>query len=145
MSYLVKDFMIKEVNTVGSDENVLEVSKIMAADQSYKGYVIVLEMGKPVGIVTERDLVNKVLAENLDPATMSVNQIMSTPLITIDLEDDLLTASNVTQEHGIRKLVVERDEILYGILTANDIAQNCGDYVDKSVKDILRWTSFMDI
>ena len=47
------------------------------------------------------------------------------------------------QEHGIRKLVVEQDDILYGILTATNIAQNCSDYVDKSVKDILRWTPFM--
>ena len=143
MSYLVKDFMIKEVNTVGHDETVLEVSKIMAADQSYKGYAVVLKRGKPVGIVTEQDLVNKVMANNLDPAEISVNQIMSTPLITIDLEDDLLKASKVMQEHGIRKLVVEQDDILYGILTATNIAQNCSDYVDKSVKDILRWTPFM--
>ncbi len=143
MSYLVKDFMIKEVNTVGHDETVLEVSKIMVADQSYKGYAVVLKRGKPVGIVTERDLVNKVVAKNLDPAAISVNQIMSTPLITIDLEDDLLKASKVMQEHGIRKLVVEQDDILYGILTATNIAQNCSDYVDKSVKDILRWTPFM--
>jgi len=143
MSYLVKDFMIKEVNTVGHDETVLDVSKIMATDQSYKGYAVVLKRGKPVGIVTERDLVNKVMAKNLDPAAISVNQIMSTPLITIDLEDDLLKASKVMQEHGIRKLVVKRDDILYGILTATNIAQNCSDYVDKSVKDILRWTPFM--
>ena len=143
MSYLVKDFMIKEVNTVGHDETVFEVSKIMAADQSYKGYAVVLKRGKPVGIVTERDLVNKVVAKNLDPAAISVNQIMSTPLITIDLEDDLLKASKVMQKHGIRKLVVEQDDILYGILTATNIAQNCSDYVDKSIKDILRWTPFM--
>ena len=143
MSYLVKDFMIKEVNTVGHDETVLDVSKIMATDQSYKGYAVVLKRGKPVGIVTERDLVNKVMAKNLDPAAISVNQIMSTPLKTIDLEDDLLKASKVMQEHGIRKLVVKRDDILYGILTATNIAQNCSDYVDKSVKDILRWTPFM--
>ena len=83
MSYLVKDFMIKEVNTVGHDETVLEVSKIMATDQSYKGYAVVLKRGKPVGIVIERDLVNKVVAKNLDPAAISVNQIMSTPLITL--------------------------------------------------------------
>ncbi len=115
----------------------------MATDQSYKGYAVVLKRGKPVGIVTERDLVNKVVAKNLDPAAISVNQIMSTPLITIDLEDDLLKASKVMQEHGIRKLVVKQDDILYGILTATNIAQNCSDYVDKSVKDILRWTPFM--
>ena len=145
MSYLVKDFMIKKVNTVDYDETVLEVSKIMAADQSSEGLVVVLKMGKPVGIVTERDLVNKVMAKNLDPAAKYVNQIMSAPLIIIDPDDDLLVASKVMQEHGIRKLVVERDEILYGVITATNIAQNCGDYVDRSVKDIIKWTAFMSV
>ena len=70
---------------------------------------------------------------------------MSKPLILIDPDDELLEASKKMQEHKIRKLIVMRDNIVYGIITANDIARRCGDFVEKSIKDIIRWTAPLGI
>ena len=70
---------------------------------------------------------------------------MSTPLITIDPNDDLLSASKLMREKNVRKLVVMKGEIVYGIITAQDVAQRCGDYVDRSVRDIIRWTAPLGI
>ena len=103
------------------------------------------EKGKPKGIVTEKDLVNKVIVGGLDPAKTSVSEIMSTPLITVDPEDDLLKASQVMKEKNVRKLIVIRDEIIYGIITAKIISQNVQDYVDRSIRDIVRWTASLGI
>ena len=137
--------MTKEVTTIDYDANVTDAAKIMTVDKDYKGYVIVLQKGKPKGIVTEKDLVNKVIVGGLDPTKTSVSEIMSTPLITVDPEDDLLKASQVMKEQNVRKLVVIRDEIIYGIITAKIISQNVQDYVDRSIRDIVRWTASLGI
>ncbi|MEE9510061.1 signal transduction protein [Candidatus Bathyarchaeota archaeon] len=141
----VKKYMTKEVTTIDYDANVTDAAKIMTVDKDYKGYVIVLQKGKPKGIVTEKDLVNKVIVGGLDPAKTSVSEIMSTPLITVDPEDDLLKASQVMKEKNVRKLIVIRDEIIYGIITAKIISQNVQDYVDRSIRDIVRWTASLGI
>ena len=137
--------MTKEVTTIDYDSTVSEAANLMATVKVYEGYVIVLQKGKPKGIVTERNLVNKVLVRGLDPAKTSVSKIMSTPLKTVDPEDDLLKASRVMKEQNVRKLIVVRDDIIYGIITAKIISQNVQDYVDRSIRDIIRWTSSLNI
>ena len=141
----VMKYMRKEVNTLDCDAKVTEAASLMAADKEYEGYVIILKKGKPEGIVTERDLVNKVIVGGLDPAQTSVSDIMSTPLITVDPEDDLLKATQVMKEQNVRKLVVVREDIIYGIITARIISQNVQDYVDRSIRDIVRWTASLGI
>jgi CBS domain-containing protein len=141
----VKKYMTKEVNTIDYNALVTEAANIVAADKNYEGYVIILRKGKPVGIVTERDLVIKVIVGGLNPAETSVSEIMSTPLKTVDPEDDLLKASQVMKEQNVRKLVVVRDDIIYGIITARIISQNVQDYVDRSIRDIVRWTASLGI
>ena len=141
MGYQVKSYMKKEVITLDNDGTVTEAAKLMAADKDYEGYVIILKKGQPSGIVTERDIINKVLAKGLDPTKTKISEIMSTPLITVDPDDDLLKASELMQKNNVRKLVVTRNSIIYGIITANVIAVRCGEYVDRSVRDIIRWTA----
>ncbi len=141
MSYAVKSYMEKDVQTINEDATIVEAAKQMSQDGAYKGYLVVLKQGSPVGILTERDLVNKILAQGVDPSKTKVSEMMSTPLITIDPDEDLLKAAELMREKGVRKLPVVRDGIIYGIITADDIAQKCGTYVDKTVKDIIRWTA----
>ena len=61
------------------------------------------------------------------------------------MDDDLLKVSKLMSERDVRKLLVVKDDIIYGIITAKDIAQRCGDYVDRSVRDIIRWTAPLGI
>ena len=141
----VKKYMTKTVNTLDYTATVMEAANLMAADVDYEGYVIILQKGRPIGMVTERDLVNKVIVGSLDPAATSVSDVMSSPLVTIDPDDDLLKATQVMKEQNVRKLVVVRDEIIYGIITAKKISQNVQDYVDRSIRDIVRWTASLGI
>lgn len=142
MSYAIKNYMEKEFQTIDENAAVIEAAKQMSQDEGrYRGYLIVLNKGSPIGIVTERDLVNKILAQGVDPSKTKVSEVMSAPLITIDPEEDLLKAAELMQQKGVRKLPVVRSGIIYGIITADDIAQKCGTYVDKTIKDILRWTA----
>ena len=141
MSYQVKDYMTKEVNTIDCDVNITEAAIAMAADGKKEGYVICLVKGKPVGIVANIDIVNKVVAKKLNPSKTRVAEVMSTPLVTVDPDDDLLKASGLMKERNVSRLGVVRDDVIYGVITANNIAQRCGEYVDRSVRDIIRWSA----
>jgi IMP dehydrogenase len=138
MSYYVKDYMDKEFPTLEVEATAVAAAKIL--DKQRKGYVIVLEKGKPYGIVTEWDLVSKVLAKEKDPKKLTLKQIASTPLITIDPDEDLLKASELMQKNGVKRIPVVKGGVVYGVVTATNIAQKCGEYVNKSIKDILRWS-----
>jgi predicted transcriptional regulator len=67
---------------------------------------------------------------------------MSTPLITIDPNADLTEAAKVMRKHKIRRLAVVKEEAIYGVLTAQDVARNLENYMDKEIRDILGylWT-----
>ena len=67
---------------------------------------------------------------------------MSTPLITIDPDAEFLTAPVLMQEHNVSKLVVVKDNILYGVITAKAVATQCTTYVNQTVRDMIRWTGF---
>ncbi len=138
MSYLVKNYMEKSFPKISEEASATEVAKVMS--KSEHGFLIVLEGGQPMGIITEGDLVNKVMARELDPKKVSAAEVMSSPLITIDPDEDLLKASEMMHENNIRRIPVVRDDIIYGVITAQNIAQRCGDYVNKSIKDVLRWS-----
>jgi CBS domain-containing protein len=140
MPTLIKDVMTKNVDTVDHKDSVFDAAKAMAQDPDAAGYVVVLAQGKPTGIVTERDIIHQVVAEQQNPSKTLVASIMSTPLITIDPDADFLTAPELMQKHNVSKLVVVKDDILYGMITAQVVAAQCTTYVHQTVHDMMRWT-----
>ena len=138
MAYRVKDLMTRDIVTVNVDDSTSIASKVMAEKQ--KGYAIVLKEGKPAGIVTERDLIWKVMAKDMDPSRAKVGEIMASPLITVDPDADLSTAAEIMEKSRIRRLPVARGDILYGVVTARDIVQHFNEYVKRAVLDVVRFT-----
>ena len=89
---------------------------------------VVTQSNRAVGIVTERDLVSKVLADAVDPKKVLVRDIMSTPLITVSREASLTDAAAQMAEYRIRRLVVTDGEgMMVGIVTAGDIARTLAE------------------
>ena len=129
LTYRVKDLMTKEIVTLNADNTVGDASKVMAEKGS--GYAIVLRAGKPVGIVTERDLVWKVMAKEINPSKIKILEV--DPLTTIDPDADLGMAVEIMKKHQIRRLPVVRDYILYGVITAIDIINNFNKVVEKAI------------
>jgi len=142
MPNLIKEFMTDQVMTIDINDTVLKAAEAMTQDPKAHGYAVVLKQGRPTGIVTERDIISKVVAKRLDPDTTRIASIMSTPLITIDPDADFLDAPELMNEHNISKLVVVKDDILYGVITAKVVAAQCNTYVNQAVRDMIRWTSF---
>jgi len=138
-SYLVKDYMTKKVLTMTESGTAEDAAKVMADDELAQGYVIILEKGRPMGIVTQKDLVVKILATGTTPKT-KITKIMTSPLKTIDPDEDLVTACSRMREDNIQQLAVIRGGILYGIITTRDIAHKIGMYVDKSTRDFIHVT-----
>ncbi|MCR6668592.1 MAG: CBS domain-containing protein [archaeon YNP-WB-040] len=133
----VKDYMSRVILSADKNLSVFEAAKLMVEKKI--PYVIVLDGGKPVGIVTEEDLISKVLAADRDPKTTKLSDIMTTPLLTIDPDATLSEAAAIMSEKRVRKLPVVRDGIIYGVLTTQDVANYLNDYVDRVLKDILKF------
>ena len=119
----VKDLMTKDVLTIDVNRTVIEAAVLMS--QNDVGDLVVMENNTPVGIVTERDFVRRVLALGKSTSTR-VSEIMSTPLKVIDPEAPIKEAARRMANKGIRRLVVIKDNKLVGIITATDFARHLG-------------------
>ncbi len=117
---LVKDVMSSPVITVNEDETVEKVAQLM--DKYRLGCIIVTSKdGKPIGIITERDLVVRVLAKNILPSKLKANKVMSSPLMTISPDETISEAARMMSRLNIRRLgVVYRGELI-GIVSSKDI------------------------
>lgn len=114
----VKDVMTKSVKTISGDATMSEAAKLMKKNRI--GCLVVVEGEKPIGIVTERDLAYKILAEDKDART-TVSEVMSKNLKTISGDATLRDAAKLMAAHLIRRLpVVEKGELV-GIITIEDI------------------------
>lgn len=135
MSYLVKDYMRKEVTTIDANVSALVVSKLMTEKEI--GYIIVTEKAQPIGIVTEKDLIVKVMSKEKDSSNVKVSEIMSTPLITVNFDASLDDAINLMTKNRIRRVVVVKDHAIYGVFTTKELTKNFAKYQDRVARDLI--------
>ena len=117
---LVRDVMSSPVVTLDEDETANKAAVNM--DMKDLGAVIVTnKAGKSIGIITERDLVIRVIAKNLKPDTVKAKEIMTTPLVTVEPEATISDAARRMTRLDIRRLVVIYKGNLVGIISSKDI------------------------
>jgi predicted transcriptional regulator len=111
----------REVITAEQDISVLEAAKLMRS--SHVGcLVIVNENNQPVGIVTDRDIVVEVIAEELSVDSVSIKDFMAGSPAVVREDDDINTALLIMEKHGVRRIPVLNDNTqLVGILALDDI------------------------
>ncbi|MFQ5909425.1 MAG: cyclic nucleotide-binding/CBS domain-containing protein [Thermoplasmata archaeon] len=119
LSIPVMEVMSGNPVSVGPKETVDLASKLMK-DKGI-GSLIIVKNGKPVGIITEKDIVAKVVAENAQPSAVKVKEIMSSPVKTIHPHESVENAAKLMAENKIRRLVVSEGDELLGIVTENDV------------------------
>jgi CBS domain-containing protein len=116
----LREVMIRDPISIGIDANVAKAAKTMCS--LGVGSVIILEHNKPIGIVTEEDINCKVVAKDRKPSTMRVNEIMSTPLITVSADETVGCAAHMMVKHKVRRLpVVDETDKVIGIVTVRDL------------------------
>ncbi len=125
MSLVVEDVMARDVVTINSDFTAKYAARMMI---NYGiSSVIVLSKGKVAGILTERDVMKRVIVKGMDPEKTLVNEIMSHPVIVVRPTTPLVEAIKLMVEKQIKKLPVmneeSKDAELIGVLSLNDIAR----------------------
>ncbi len=117
----VRDIM-HGVTRISFWTSVSEAARIM--DEKAIGSVLIEENGRVVGIMTERDILRKIVAKGKNPDKVKVKEIMNYPIITIDANEDILKASKLMDENRIRRLIVVEDGRIAGKITANSVSRN---------------------
>lgn len=117
---LLKDVINREVITISPASPVSEAAYMMMNEDIGAVVVVDGEM-RPVGIVTDRDLVVSVLAEGISPDGTTVEEVMSKNLITVDEDADLFDMLSTLSENSIRRLPVTRLGKLTGIVSVDDL------------------------
>lgn len=118
----VRDAMAADVRSVTTDDSVAAAARAMR--DAGTGFLPVLEGGSPVGVVTDRDLVVRFLAEGgNDPAGTQVGEVMSRDLTTIGPDEDLAAAGEAMRDREVRRLVVVNGDAVVGVLSHGALVQ----------------------
>jgi len=115
----VKSVMTSPVVTVLFSDTVATAADKMVTHDI--GAVIVISGGQPVGIMTERDVVKKIVVDGRDAARTPASQVMSKPLITVGPDATIVQAIAIMKDRNIRRLPVVRGTNLVGIVTEKDL------------------------
>ena len=120
MAKSVRDVMTPGVRTVSPAQSLADAAEVMKGEDV--GSVPVVEEGRLAGIVTDRDIVTRAVAERRDPQTVKVEEIASRDLVTVEPEQDLDEALALMARHQVRRLPVVEEGRLVGMLAQADVA-----------------------
>jgi CBS domain-containing protein len=112
------------VVAVESGAKVSGVARLMA-EKSIRN-IFVMTKGEPAGVVRDWDIVTRVVALNLDPETVNVNEIMHTPVASVKADAELVEIANVMAESGVRRVLVMDEGKVLGTITAEALLSHYG-------------------
>ena len=118
-------------------ESIFMISTLMKEKQ-VSSIIIIDKNDKAIGIITERDIVRRVIADSKDPDTTKATEIKSQPLITVRPEAYLFDACKIMEKNNIRRLPVVKDNTIVGIVTITDIIKHLHT-IHKEDRDLLRF------
>jgi len=118
----VKDIMVGEVVTIEANVSVREAVRLMNNHEI--GCLVVVQDAKPTGIVTERDMLKRVLVETRDPRAVEVGEVMSKPLLFTEPEKEIEEAVKLMFKHKIKKLPAIENGRLVGLVTLTDLIRS---------------------
>jgi CBS domain-containing protein len=132
--------MTPGVRTVSPSQSLAEAAEVMKGEDV--GSVPVVEEGRLAGIVTDRDIVTRAVAERRDPQTVKVGEVASQELVTVEPEQDLDEALALMARHQVRRLPVVEAGQLVGMLAQADLALEAKEKkVGETVEEISKPTS----
>jgi len=129
MVLYAKDIVETEFLSMPRDLEVLAAAKAMK-ERRHGFVVVVSSVGRPEGIVTEWDLLARVVAEERDAAKVTLGDIMTPDLVYVDANDGIDKVAQIMAEKGIRRVLVLGKGQVVGVITAKTILVRLKDYVD---------------
>lgn len=124
----LKQFMTSEVTSLPVNATVADAAKFMT-DMNV-GSVVVMEGDKAVGILTDRDIMTKLIALGKDPSKAKVREIMTSPVATVSSDKDILDATSLMRRHGVRRLPVTENGKVVGFIALDDILMFLGSEME---------------
>ena len=132
MADTIKDIMTSDPSTVEASANLQEAAQLMKNEDI--GDVLVVENGEVKGIVTDRDIVVRAVAEGKDPSDCSVREVATTDLTTLSPDDSVEDAIKQVEQADVRRLPVVDDGKPVGIVSLGDLAKAADS--DSALADI---------
>jgi CBS domain-containing protein len=129
MSILVRHAMTESPKAVGTDASIIEVARAMKSEDV--GVIPVVEDGEPVGLITDRDLVIRVLAEGNDPDKVRAGDVATRAPVSATPDMRLSDARELMEQNQVRRLPVVKGRELVGILSLGDVA-----WADASTREV---------
>jgi CBS domain-containing protein len=117
---------MRTIVSIDSKARVKEAARLMI--EKGIGSLIANRDGLPFGIVTERDLMEKIAAEGVDPTKMTVSEVMTAPLTTVDAGSSIVDAARRMVEKRVKRLVVTDQDKIVGIVTQTDLVSHMTDF-----------------
>lgn len=133
-SMFVRDIMSVNVVTMPPKATVFEVAKLMAKMDISS--VIITDEERPLGIITEADIVRRVVTERKDPQSTPAREIMSSPIIHVEPGTQLTDAMRVMAKSNIRRVAVLKNNSLAGIITSRDLLRWSPELIDILVESL---------
>ena len=130
----LKDVIVEEVITVKPDTKVKDAVKLM--NENEIGCLVVKKNGKPIGIITERDILKKIVCQSKNPEQVRVLEVMSEPLVVGKVDMDLEEAARLMLKRNVKKLPIVEGEKLVGLITLTDIVRV--DHVEDMLIEIIK-------
>ncbi|MEU3737447.1 MULTISPECIES: CBS domain-containing protein [unclassified Streptomyces] len=120
MAVVVRDVMTPGVAAVGPDASLVEAAQVMRAQDI--GHVLVATAGRVVGVLTDRDITLRAVADGADPLTVSAQAICTPNPVMVTPDDAVSSAVSLMLEYAVRRLPVVEDGQPVGMVTLRDVA-----------------------
>ena len=118
----VRDAMAADVSSLSSDDSIVAAARLMG--KAGTGFLPVVAGGRPVGVLTDRDIVVRFVAGgDADPSATPVSEVMTSKVTTIGPDDELAAAGEAMRDAGVRRLVVVENGAVVGVLSHGALVQ----------------------
>ena len=116
----VRDIMQKNVITIQENKSALDAAKLISEKDI--SFLVIVKDDKPIGVITERDFVRKIAAQDKQVSLIPLSEIMSYKFRWVEPSTEIEDAVQKMLNHNIRRLIVLEDEKLVGVITQTDLA-----------------------
>ena len=116
----VRDIMQKNVITIQEDKSALDAAKLISEKDI--SFLVIVKDDKPIGVITERDFVRKIAAQDKQASLIPLSEIMSYKFRWVEPSTEIEDAVQKMLNHNIRRLIVLEDKKLVGVITQTDLA-----------------------
>jgi signal-transduction protein with cAMP-binding, CBS, and nucleotidyltransferase domain len=117
----VRDLMTRNMITIQAEDSIIKAARVM--DEKGVSSVVVKNGAEFSGMVTERNIISRVVSKGLNPQEITVSKVMSTPLVTISPDATIEQAARKMRDNKIRRLLVAENHQKIGIITESDIVR----------------------